>query len=103
MVDTEAQDFGSGAGIVEDVLDGGGVFGLPEFDETAVPGPAAFDNLWIFFSFCYFRHTFFILKCSYLNNNSATNPFKARGAGSVPLRENLSAKEAKQRSAPSAT
>lgn len=39
----------------------------------------------------------------YLYNSSETNPFDANGAGSVPLRENLSASDAKQRSAPSAT
>lgn len=45
MVETEAQDLASGAGIVAGVLGAGGVFGLPEFVPTDVFGPAAFDNL----------------------------------------------------------
>lgn len=45
MVETEAQDFGSGAGTVVAVLGGGGVFGLLHVAVAEVPGPAAFDNL----------------------------------------------------------
>jgi len=45
IVDTEAQDFGSGAGTVVVVPDGGGVFGLLQVAAADVPGPAAFDNL----------------------------------------------------------
>lgn len=45
IVDTEAQDFGSGAGTVVVVLDGGGVFGLLHVATADVPGPAAFDSL----------------------------------------------------------
>lgn len=45
IVETEAQDFASGAGIVDVVLEGGGVFGFPDVAATDVPGPAAFDSL----------------------------------------------------------
>lgn len=45
IVETEAQDFGSGVGTVLTVLDGGGVFGLLQVAVAVVPGPAAFDNL----------------------------------------------------------
>lgn len=44
IVDTEAQDFGSGAGAVE-AVDGGGVFVLLDVVAAEAPGPAAFDNL----------------------------------------------------------
>lgn len=45
-METEAQDFGSGAGAVAAAVGGGGVFGLLEAAVTDVPGPAAFDNLY---------------------------------------------------------
>ena len=45
IVETEAQDFGSGVGTVVTVLDDGGVFGLLQVAVADVPGPAAFDNL----------------------------------------------------------
>lgn len=46
IVDTDAQDFGSGVGIVTvAMLDGGGVFGFPTVVAVAFVGPAALDNL----------------------------------------------------------
>lgn len=45
IVETEAQDFGSGAGTVVVVVDIGGVFGLLQAAVVDVLGPAAFDNL----------------------------------------------------------
>lgn len=44
IVDTEAQDFGSGAGAF-DAVGGGGVLVLLDVVAADVPGPAAFDNL----------------------------------------------------------
>jgi hypothetical protein len=109
IVDTEAQDFGSGAGTVVVVLDGGGVFGLLQVAAAEVPGPAAFDSLENHLSKrkgkneTIHRCVESIMYDIYLYKSSDTNPFDANGAGSVPLLENLSANDAKQRSAPSAT
>lgn len=76
IVDTDDEDL---------VVSGAGLVALP----PGVPGaglaaeaPAALESL---------------------ARSSTTSPFSARGAGSTPLRVNLSDKEAKHLSAPSAT